>query len=123
MDLDVRYRESMSLPLTTGAIVVALVAAACGEDGPTADCTPPVPTYAMVEAFRISCNGCHASTLQGAARFGAPPGIDFDIYESAAEHAEHAAEEVFAGRMPPTAELVDADEQTLYRWALCGTPR
>lgn len=114
---------SLSLTFQTLALGLALAAAGCGADLPDVDCaTPAVPTYAMVSAFTLSCNTCHASTLRGAARFGAPPGIDFDTHEAAVVHAEDAARQVFSGAMPPTAELAASDKEVLYRWSLCGTP-
>jgi uncharacterized membrane protein len=122
---DVTFR-GMGLPLTLHALAVALAltAAGCSAELPDVDCaTPAVPGYAMIDAFTISCNTCHASTLTGASRFGAPPGIDFDTYEAAVLHAEDAARAVFAGDMPPTARLAAADKEVLYRWSLCGTPR
>lgn len=109
--------------LALSLAIAGLTLAACGEDLPSVDCTTtPVPTYAQVNAFTVSCNTCHASTLSGAARFGAPPGVDYDTYAVAKIHAEDAALEVFAGRMPETGALPDGDADVLYRWALCGTP-
>lgn len=116
----------MPWPRSTLALAVALAAlglAGCGQDLPEVDCaTPAVPSYAMVHAFSLSCTTCHASTLRGAARFGAPVGVDFDTYEAAVPHAEEAARRVFAGDMPRTGTLAAGDAQVLYRWALCGTP-
>lgn len=117
---------SVTSTLRTLALAGALVAgvAACGEDLPSVDCaTPAVPTYAMVNAFAVSCNTCHASTLSGAARFGAPPGINYDTYEAAKAHAESGVKEVFGGSMPPTGALPAGDKEVFYRWGLCGTPQ
>ena len=97
--------------------------AGCGEDLPTVDCTSPaVPTYAMVNAFPVSCSTCHASTLTGSTRFGAPPAINFDTFAAAMPHAMAAARAVFSGAMPPTGVLPAGDKEVLYRWALCRTP-
>jgi hypothetical protein len=93
-----------------------------GADLPAVDCAPPVPTYGMVHAFSLSCTSCHASTLTGASRFGAPAHVNFDTFAAAQPHAENAARRVFAGEMPRTGSLSAADKQDLYRWALCGTP-
>ena len=101
-------------------LVAALVA--CESDLPDVDCTPPVPTYAEVHAFPLSCTSCHSSTLTGAARFGAPASVDFDTEAAATPHAEAAARRVFAGEMPRTGSLSAADKTDLYRWALCRRP-
>lgn len=103
-------------------VLAAALLAGCEQELPDVDCAPPVPAFAEVHAFRLSCTTCHSSTLQGPARFGAPPGVDFDTHASAMAHAEHAVRRVFAGEMPPTGRLADADKQDLYRWSLCGTP-
>ena len=103
-------------------VLAAALLAGCEQELPEVDCAPPVPAFADVHAFRLSCTTCHASTLQGAARFGAPPGVDFDTHASAMRHAHEAARRVFSGDMPKRGQLAEADKQDLYRWALCGTP-
>jgi hypothetical protein len=124
-----RWSDHVARWLTPAVVVAALAAVAaaglagCGEDLPSVDCTTPaVPTFAMVNAFHVSCTTCHSSTLTGSARFGAPPEVNFDVYESAASHAEEAARRVFSGSMPRQGSLAAADKEVLYRWALCGTP-
>lgn len=102
--------------------MLTVVAAGCGSDLPDVDCTAPVPTYAQVHAFSVSCISCHHAGLTGAARFGAPPSVNFDTYAAARPHAELAARRVFAGEMPRTGTLSAADKEDLYRWSLCGTP-
>lgn len=108
-------------------LVIATVAAACGgdDDGaslPTVDCTPPVPTFAQVRAFRSSCSNCHSIQLTGNSRMGAPVGMDYDLYASAAAVGEPTARTVFEGSMPPSGGLFSADKEVLYRWTLCGSP-
>jgi uncharacterized membrane protein len=104
-------------------------AAACGggDELPEVDCTmPAVPTFAQVTAFTTSCGNCHSSELVGAARNGAPTGIDYDTYDSAVRFAEKAAEEVNEGAMPPggaATALTAMEKETLFRWALCETPQ
>jgi hypothetical protein len=116
----------MSTRTVTLALVLATATlAACGgEDLPTVDCsTPAVPTFSMVNVLTVSCATCHASTLSGAARFGAPVGLDYDTFAAAKANAEEGAAEIFSGSMPPTGGLPEADKQVYYRWALCGTPQ
>ena len=104
---------SSSRPLLALVLFLAvggLAGTGCGEDLP------------MVNAFPVSCSTCHASTLTGSSRFGAPANIDFDTFAAAMPHAMAAARAVFAGAMPPTGVLPAGDKEVLYRWALCGAP-
>jgi hypothetical protein len=111
--------------------VVLMTLVACGgDDGgdgdgatlPTVDCTPPVPTFAEVGAFRTNCTMCHSVQLPNDARSGAPVGMDYDVYASAAAVAEDTARTVFQMTMPPSGGLFPADKEVLYRWSLCGAP-
>lgn len=86
------------------------------------DCaTANVPTFAEVSIWP-SCTNCHASTLEGVARKGAPVGVDFDHYASAKTYADAASNEVADGGMPPSGSVTDEQKQSLYTWAQCGTP-
>jgi uncharacterized membrane protein len=140
--------------LATIAIVLGLAGPACGDDAganadagaitdadvdantdasadtaavnrPSADCEDrDIPAFVDVQAFE-RCLGCHATALTGDARNEAPPGVNFDDYDSAAAMAERAAQYVFLDIMPPPAagiRMSEAEKQQLYRWALCGTP-
>src|SRR5262245_18751481 len=103
------------------------MAACSGDDGdtatlPTVDCAPPVPTFAEVSAFRSNCINCHSIQLPPDDRGGAPAGLDYDVYASAAAAAEETAHTVFIGTMPPSGGLFPADKEVLYRWSLCGAP-
>lgn len=91
---------------------------------PLVDCeTATIPTFSEVTIWP-KCTNCHASTLAGSDRGGAPPGIDYDVYASAVQYADLAVEEVEEGAMPyPDGSGVTAEEkQSLYAWAECGTP-
>jgi hypothetical protein len=89
---------------------------------PTVDCTPPVPTFAQVNAFRTNCTNCHSVQLTGGSRMGAPVGMNYDVYASAAAVGDATARTVFEGSMPPSGGLFPADKDVLYRWTLCGAP-
>lgn len=109
-------------------VIVLLHTVACGDDDddraslPMVDCTPPVPAFAEVGAFRSNCVNCHSIQLPFDARRGAPIGMDYDVYASAAAVAEATAHTVFVGSMPPSGGLFPADKEVLYRWSLCGAP-
>jgi len=111
--------------LIIGIATVGLAACGGGDDAPslpTVDCAPPVPRFAEVTAFRSNCANCHSIQLGRDDRMGAPVGMDYDVYASAAAVAEATARTVFDGSMPPTGGLLAADKLVLYRWALCGAP-
>lgn len=116
----------MKNPILTllSAVAVPLLLIGCGEDVPAIDCdTTDVPAYAEVSIWP-SCTNCHASTLTGADRMGAPEGVDYDTYEAAVANADAAVEEVAEGKMPyPDGSGVSEEEkQSLYAWVECGTP-
>lgn len=106
------------------------LALACGHaptgELPSVDCSAaPVPAFGDVHALARVCSACHSADKSGGERNGAPSGVDFDDFESAAVNAEQAAVEVQAGRMPPTfssLELTPAQRDELFAWAMCGTP-
>ena len=110
------------------AALLLLCVVGCSSDPeppptlPTVDCTPPVPTFAQVNAFRSNCSNCHSIQLTGNSRMGAPVGMDYDVYASAAAVAEDTARTVFGGSMPPSGGIQPADKEVLYRWSLCGAP-
>ena len=121
-------RRSLKAWLTfSGLFAVALPLTACGGDdegGSSVDCTSGVPAFAEVSAFSV-CTNCHSSDKSGADRKNAPTEVNFDVYESAAEHAHHAAEAVEAGHMPPRGSgfsINDAQRDQLIHWASCGSP-
>ena len=89
---------------------------------PVVDCTNP-PTFATVTIWP-KCVVCHSTTLTGADRGGAPATVNFDDYTSAMANAMMAATDVQSGRMPKDGTAItEAEKQSLYAWALCGTPR
>lgn len=128
---------SRSLTALFAALPLTLIAACGGgddvsptpEEGPSVDCaTVTVPKFSAMTVW-AECTSCHASTLSGADRGGAPAGIDYDVYASAVEYAELAVEEVYEAKMPyPDGTgsdgnpLSESMKNELYNWALCGTP-
>jgi len=95
------------------------------SEAPQIDCEKEtVPTFAEVRAFDV-CTNCHSSEKEGLERNGAPPNLNFDVYEIAADTAPRMVNQVSMGNMPPpssgfslTAEVKDE----LFVWAECGTP-
>jgi uncharacterized membrane protein len=116
----------MRLAMLIGALGFMACASDAGDALPSVDCKSgaAVPTFAQVDAF-TTCKACHSSTLSGANRKEAPADINFDTYADAKAHAEKAASEVSGGAMPPADSKLTVSQSakdTLYRWALCGTP-
>jgi mono/diheme cytochrome c family protein len=73
--------------------------------------------------FAAHCLGCHASDRTGAARNGAPPGLDWDRLEAVRAHAATITERVLKGSMPPDGPVVpDAEAEQLAEWLACGAP-
>ena len=121
---------------TAAGIFVALAAAAlagCGEDAePDAvddagagSCElPDVATYGEHAGPLLDehCTSCHAGTLHGAERNGAPEGVDFDTYEAAVESAAAAAERIRAGTMPPAGGLESCQRELFDAWVDGGVP-
>lgn len=131
----------------TGLLVIAgVVAAGCGDDVASAPAdaalvngcpslVAPVAqpgddldgdtwsTFAM-EFFATHCTRCHASTLTGAARGGAPEGYDWDVEASVREHLAMIRHQVgVANSMPflppdPTC----AERERLVRWIDADAP-
>lgn len=118
-----RFSLFLGITLCSGLLLLG----ACGGEHslPEVDCDAvTVPTYSELTIIG-ACTMCHASTLEGGNRNAAPPGIDYDTYQLAMESAEHGAEEVYEGSMPPPGigNVTEQEKQDYYAWALCGTPQ
>jgi uncharacterized membrane protein len=88
-------------------------------------------TYASFgQQFMASyCTRCHASTLAGEARMGAPAFHDFDAVDGIRAVADHIDETAASGpdatneAMPPGgAKPTLAERQMLAEWIACGAP-
>lgn len=96
-----------------------------------ASCPTPAVTYAGFGQtfFTTYCATCHASTLTGAARVGAPVGYDFDTIAGVRAHIVEIDQVAASGpsatntTMPfagPTPSL--AERQQLGQLLACGVP-
>jgi uncharacterized membrane protein len=122
--------------LSRVAFTLLLVGAGCGDSGggngddprpgPMVDCeTAHVPGFSELTAFEEVCTNCHLSSLTGPDRSGAPPSINFDVYDTAVQYSRELLTQVSTGRMPPEGSgfsLTAAQKQELYAWGQCGTP-
>lgn len=71
---------------------------------------------------RTYCTGCHATPLEGEARFGAPVGVDLDDLEAVQKLAANHASRVSGGSMPPGAGPSEAERARFVAWLDCGAP-
>jgi len=130
----------------------ALVLSACsGDDDPKPPTTTPDPPEATATTgatgdtgtttttdvcdiatwdvaaepvLRTWCTPCHASTIEGEARRGAPIGMDFDTWELASSFAAliRGAAVPDDARMPPEGIASAEDRMWLAHWVDCGAP-
>jgi len=75
------------------------------------------------------CTSCHASTLSGAARRGAPSDHNFDTVDLVREQLDHIDEHAAAGpdaintAMPIGSPVPsEAERRLLGEWLACGAP-
>jgi uncharacterized membrane protein len=103
------------------ALVTLLICCGTKSDpvgGSPADGLPDTVTYTqhIRPLLEANCTGCHASTLQGANRNGAPTGVDFDTYANAVQSAERGNARIQAGSMPPSGGLSPDDKVLFQEW-------
>jgi uncharacterized membrane protein len=95
--------------------------------GGTADCAdvPAMTWNNFGRGFTIeACQGCHASTVEGDARFGAPEWVVFDTVDQVWAVADLVLA-VCTGEapsMPPQGGVTDDDRARLQWWLSCGEP-
>jgi len=66
------------------------------------------------------CAGCHASTLSGSARNGAPTAVDLDTYDEAAKHAAGASARIQNESMPPSGTKASPAQKELVTCWISG---
>lgn len=129
------------VPIVTFVLAATIFVLGCDDDdhhgGPTGLPTQSVCpttqtlTYANFGQtfFESYCQGCHASTVTGAARKGAPADHVFDQVEDIRLLTDHIDELAAAGPagvntvMPPEdPRPSQAERQQLGEWLACGAP-
>ncbi len=99
--------------------------ATTGDTGTTTDvCDVATWDVAAEPVLRTWCTPCHASTIEGEARRGAPVGMDFDTWELASSFAAliRGAAVPDDARMPPEGMASAEDRMWLAHWVDCGAP-
>lgn len=101
----------------------------CG-DGAGPDPCEQSPTYTQDVApiMAEQCLMCHSQDLQGAARNGAPMGVNFNTYELLEPNIAAAADNITSGRMPPmdapnTMPVPAEARRAVDAWRRCGYPK
>lgn len=120
----------MKSTLTLSLCACLMLLSACGDDkdeGSDVDCSAAdVPTYetfgkAFVEDY---CASCHAGTVTGAARNGAPVGDTFDTLAEIQAKSDQLHEEVTIEKAMPfgaASKKPSAEERELFgTWMECG---
>lgn len=89
-------------------------------------------TDLKVQIFSPICMNCHASTLTGGARSGAPIDVNWDTYAAATgfrssgspppQISKRGNTRVQAGTMPPSGSLSAAQKQLFQKWIDSGWP-
>jgi len=106
-------------------IVIAMVSGCGDKDDPVSSdagdngsnpqdtITYTANTKAILDS---KCISCHASSLQGSARNGAPSGGDFDTYTSATANSTRGNVRVQAGTMPPSGGIPQSERDIFQQW-------
>ena len=128
------------LSLLVPALCAVAMLAACDDDDhgdptgtPTESVCPTTQTLTYANFgmgfFTTYCQRCHASTVTGAARQGAPADHVFDQVEDIRLLSEHIDELAGAGPaatnvvMPPDGQKpTEAERRQLGEWLVCGAP-
>ena len=69
-----------------------------------------------------SCANCHASTVQGGARNGAPTGVNLGTYDEVFKHRSRVNARIQAGTMPPSGGMDGKDRALIQSWVDQGAP-
>jgi uncharacterized membrane protein len=113
-------------------LLAALALVGCGGSATGTPC--PTDSTLTAENFGNDfmsryCTRCHASSLKGSARQGAPSDANFDTLAAVRKDAEEIDRWSGAGpnaentSMPPNAPApTTAERQKLSEWLACGAP-
>jgi uncharacterized membrane protein len=137
--------EGLKIPRVCCVLAMLLALAACGPATSSDTAATPTPTstptgtladracptnsiltYADFGAPFMSnhCTSCHASTVTGDERRGAPAGFDFDTLAGIQSHADRIYARAADGyaEMPPAGGPAAVERLELGDWLACGTP-
>jgi hypothetical protein len=73
--------------------------------------------------FEAHCTRCHATTLTGSARSGAPEFVDFNTSNAAATNGFLTWSMIWTEQMPKAADpLTEDDARLVWEWLSCEGP-
>ena len=134
-----KHRLARLLSTSLLAAGIAVLPLACDDDHPPVAGVPtesvcPTDSTLTYENFGQAffagyCQRCHASTVTGLARMGAPTDHTFDTAAEIRALTDHIDELAAAGpaavntKMPPDAPTpTEAERRQLGEWLACGAP-
>jgi uncharacterized membrane protein len=105
-----------------------VLAGACGSDAKGPECPPTKTSLTYTnfgQAFMTTyCASCHAGSVTGAARQGAPTGDVFDTLSQIHAKSDDIIHEVAVEKSMPygaaSKKPTDAERQQLGEWLACG---
>ena len=130
-------KKHLAVMLLAG--VVGLLPVGCEDEHaqegvPTQSVCPTTQTLTYANFgqafFNSYCQRCHAGTVTGAARMGAPADHTFDQIQDVQLLIDHIDEHAAAGpagvntEMPPSGPFpTEAERRQLGEWLACGAPQ
>jgi uncharacterized membrane protein len=101
-----------------GLFFIALVA--CGSSEPACP-SPPLSFASDVQpALEATCSKCHAATVRGANRQGAPREAVYDTQEQVQGWLPRIIQRAKTDMPPATSTLPKLDVSVLQTWSECG---
>ncbi len=110
------------------AVLLLGGAIACGENGTQnrCDAAPSLAGDIHPNIIVTHCSGCHDSQRVGAARRGAPAGLDFESLPLDLSQRTAVADAITSGRQPPPSSgepsVSDEARARVTLWRDCGFP-
>ena len=118
-------RKFWVLLLVAVFVGASMVISCADDDGDDADdCNlPGTVTYTsdVKPIFDAACISCHASTLSGDDRNGAPVDVNLDNYDDAVTSSARVVAAVQGEIMPPSGPASDCQKATVQGWVDDGT--
>lgn len=120
-----RHRRAVCWLVATLSL---LASAACGDSSGGGACASGDLTYSSVGKPFVSkyCASCHAGSLTGAARQGAPTGYVFDSLADIKRHSMDMHDDVVVTKVMPfgssSLKPSDAEREQFGAWLDCDAP-
>lgn len=105
-----------------GVLLLTTFLFACPPTIDPGECPPDSEAQQLAGKGVVAqrCQSCHSTTLQDAARQGAPDDLSFDDLEVVRREADAMFGQVKEGQMPPNAPLPPDEVEKMRVWLACG---